>query len=135
MTVPDPDTGTPRVVPEVVRNYSISNADRTYTFELKRTFRFHTGARVTAWSFARAFNRDADPLLGSPAARLGFMREITGADAAMHGTAKAISGVQVLGPYRLRIRFRIREVRHRHGVRQRHLGAQPRRHGRQSQLA
>ena len=101
----DPDTGKRRVVREVVRSFAVSSGGRTYTFELKQTFRFHTGARVTAWSFAAAFNRGANPLLGSPVARRGFLQDIVGADAAVHGKAKTISGVKVLGRYRLRIRL------------------------------
>ena len=65
---------------------SRSRADgRTYDFELKRTFRFHTGAPVTARSFADAFNRDANPRLESPAKT--YMREIAGAVAVMEGKA------------------------------------------------
>ena len=63
-TVYDPDTGKPRVVPEVVRSTNPSNGGRTYTFELKRTFRFDTGEPVTAQSFADAFNRNANKKLG-----------------------------------------------------------------------
>jgi ABC-type transport system substrate-binding protein len=103
-TVDDPDTGKPRVAPEVVRSERVSNGGRTYTFELKRTFRFDTGAPVTARSFADAFHRNADPRMGSPARP--FMREIAGADAAMRAPAKKISGVRVLGRYRLRIRLK-----------------------------
>jgi ABC-type oligopeptide transport system substrate-binding subunit len=100
----DPDTGKPRVVREVVLSEDVSNGGRTYTFELKRTYRFNTGARVTARSFADAFHRNADPRMGSPAR--SFMREIAGVDAAMQGTATKISGVQELGRYRLRIRLK-----------------------------
>jgi peptide/nickel transport system substrate-binding protein len=107
-TVYDPDTGEPRVVPEVVRSTTRSDGGRTYTFELERTFRFHTGEHVTAQSFARAFNRDANPELGSPAAGRGQMQEIIGADAVMQGKAKTISGVEPLGRYRLRIRLKRR---------------------------
>ncbi|HEU0303522.1 MAG TPA: ABC transporter substrate-binding protein [Gaiellaceae bacterium] len=107
MTVYDPDTGKPRVVPEVAVDYpKITNGGRTYTFELKRTFRFHTGEPVTARSFVYAFNRDANPKLGSLAA--GHMQEIVGADAVIQGKATRISGVQVLGRYRLRIRLKRR---------------------------
>jgi ABC-type oligopeptide transport system substrate-binding subunit len=102
--VKDPATGRPRVVPEVVWRESLSNDRRTYTLDLKRTFRFDNGARVTAQSFADAFNRNADPRMGSPARP--FMRVIAGAEAAMRGPAKKISGVQVLGRYRLRIRLK-----------------------------
>ena len=49
-----------RLVPEVVDRYAVSGR-QDYTFVLKRAFRFQTGARVTAQSFADAFNRDANP--------------------------------------------------------------------------
>jgi ABC-type transport system substrate-binding protein len=90
-----------RVIPEVVRNWRVSKDGSTYTFELKKTFRFHTGAAVTAHSFVEAFNRDANPRMKSPAT--AFMHEIVGADAVIEGRAKTISGVRALGPYRLRI--------------------------------
>jgi ABC-type oligopeptide transport system substrate-binding subunit len=108
-TVYDPDTGKARVVPEVaVDDPKITDGGRTYTFELKRTFRFHTGERVTAQSFAKAFKRAANPKLNSPARRAGYLREIVGIDAAMEGTAPSISGVRVLGSYRLQIRLKQR---------------------------
>lgn len=108
-TVYDPNTGRPRVVPEVAVDYpKITDGGRTYTFELKRTIRFHTGERVTARSFYDAFNRNANPKLGSPAARRGLLQEIIGAGTVMRGTAKTISGVQPLGRYRLRIRLKRR---------------------------
>ena len=92
-----------RLVPEVVHAWTVSRDGRTYDFELKRTFRFHRGATVTASSFVDAFNRVANPRLKSPAT--AFMREIVGAVAVMEGKAKAISGVRVLGRYRLQIRL------------------------------
>ena len=81
----------------------VSKDGRTYTFTLKQTFRFHTGARVTAQSFADAFNRDAQPRLASPAT--AYMREIVGATSVIDGKAQSISGVRVLGRYRLQIRL------------------------------
>jgi ABC-type transport system substrate-binding protein len=103
--VQDPDTARTRIVPEVVRSYRISDDGLTYTFELKRTFRFHTGAPVNAQSFADAFNRTAHPRMSSAAVRRGFFDEIAGIDAFEQGAAESISGVQVLGPYRLRIQL------------------------------
>ena len=112
-TVSDPDTGKPRVVGEVVRSFARSNVGRTYTFELKRTFRFHTGERVTARSFVRAFNRDAlikiptrSREIHSGVVTRGFIQDIVGAIAVIRGRAKRISGVQALGRYRLRIRLK-----------------------------
>jgi ABC-type oligopeptide transport system substrate-binding subunit len=102
-----PDTGIARAVPEVaVGDPKITNGGRTYTFDLKRTFRFHTGERVTAQSFAYAFNRAANPKLKSAARIRGYLREIVGAEEAMKGTAETISGVRVLGHYRLQIRLK-----------------------------
>ena len=95
--------GGARLQPEVVRDSRVSRDGRVYTFELKRTFRFHTRAAVTARSFADAFNRVANPLLGSWASP--YMREIVGAVAVMERKATAISGVRVLGRYRLQIRL------------------------------
>jgi peptide/nickel transport system substrate-binding protein len=92
-----------RPVPEVVDRHTISNDGRTYTLTLKQTFRFHTGARVTARSFADAFNRDAQPRLQSPAT--AYMHDIVGADAVIDGRARSISGIEVLDRYRLRIRL------------------------------
>jgi ABC-type oligopeptide transport system substrate-binding subunit len=92
-----------RLVPEVVDRFSLSKDGRTHTFTLKQSFRFHTGARVTAQSFADAFNRNAQPRLQSPAT--GYMREIVGAAAVIDGKAESISGIRVVGRYRLQIRL------------------------------
>jgi ABC-type oligopeptide transport system substrate-binding subunit len=93
-----------RVIPEVVQSYTVSRDGRTYDFELRRTFRFHTGVRVTAQSFADAFNRNAHPAQKATDAA-GFMREIEGAQAMIDGRATSISGVRVLGRYHLQIRL------------------------------
>ena len=58
---------------------------------------------MTAHSFADAFNRVAQPKLESPAT--AYMREIVGAAAVIDGKAQSISGVRVLGRYRLQIRL------------------------------
>jgi ABC-type oligopeptide transport system substrate-binding subunit len=92
-----------RLVPEVVDRYIVSRDGRTYTFDLKRTFRFHTGVPVTARSFADAFERLAQPKLESPATP--YMREIVGAAAVIDGKAATISGIRPLGRYRLQVRL------------------------------
>jgi peptide/nickel transport system substrate-binding protein len=101
-----PDASGPegrRAVPEVVQSTTVSRDERTYTFDLKRTYRFNTGAFVTAHSFADAFNRDASPKMQSAA--MLYMHDIAGADAVNRGKAQRISGVRVLGRYRLQIRL------------------------------
>jgi len=94
-----------RVIPEVVQTYGVSDNGRSYTFELKRSFRFHTGRRVTARSFADAFDRVANPKLRSPLLGSGYIDQIVGAKAVLAGKATRISGVRVLGRYRLQIRL------------------------------
>ena len=92
-----------QVIPEVVDHWAPSPNRKTYTFDLRKTFRFQTGAPVTAKSFADAFNRDANPTLKYPA--MSLMHEIVGADAVAAGRAKTISGVRVLSRYRLQIQL------------------------------
>lgn len=92
-----------RVVPEVVDDWDVSPDGRTYTFELKRSFRFHTGDPVIARSFADAINRLAQPRLQSRGR--GYVREMVGGPAVLDGKAQTIAGVRVLGRYRLRIRL------------------------------
>jgi oligopeptide transport system substrate-binding protein len=91
------------VIPEVAKGSpKVSRDSKTQTIELKRSYRFHTGQRITAANFVAAFNRDANPKLQSPATQ--YLHDIVGADAVMTGRKQAISGVQALGPYTLRIR-------------------------------
>ena len=64
-----PDTGNESATrpTEIIRSYSVSKNGRTYTFNLKRGFRFSNGNLVTAANFARAINRNLSPKLNSPA--------------------------------------------------------------------
>ena len=94
-----------RLLPEVAAALPrLSRDGRTATIELRRTFRFHTGAPITAANFAAALNRLANPKMQSPAA--SYLTEIVGASAVLAGRATSISGVEELGRYTLRIRLR-----------------------------
>jgi ABC-type oligopeptide transport system substrate-binding subunit len=98
-----PGTAGTVLAPEVAADFpSVSGDGKTQTVELKRTYRFSNGARVTAANFVAAFNRDADPKLGSPATQ--FMREILGVDAVLEAKAKSISGIRAVSRYTLQIR-------------------------------
>ncbi len=103
-----PDKPAPQgaiVAPEVATGFPKVSADgKVQTIKLKRTYRFDTGARVTAENYVAAFNRDAAPSLESPAVSAGYLDEIVGARAVLDGKARAISGVKALGPYTLQIR-------------------------------
>jgi ABC-type transport system substrate-binding protein len=101
-----PDKGPPEgavVIPEVATGFPVISKDgRTQTIQLNRTYRFHTGERVTAANFVAAFNRVANPKMASPA--VIYMHEIVGADAVIGGRAQTISGVRARGRYALEIR-------------------------------
>src|SRR6266545_4254902 len=80
----------------------LSRDGKSQTIELRPTYRFHTGRRITAANFVAAFNRDASPNMQSPAT--AYLHEIVGADAVIEGKARTIAGVRALRPYRLQIR-------------------------------
>ena len=54
------------LVPEVASRFTVSNGGRTYTFFIRKGFRFSDGEPVTARSFKRAINRVANKDLNSP---------------------------------------------------------------------
>jgi len=90
-------------VPEVALGFPrVSVGGDIQTIRLRRSYRFSTGARITAVNFVAAFNRDANPRLQSPATT--YLHEIFGADAVIDGRAQTVSGVRAVGPYTIRIR-------------------------------
>jgi oligopeptide transport system substrate-binding protein len=102
-----PDAPAPRgsrLVPEVAQGFpKISKDGKTYTFTLKKGYRFSNGARVTAANYAAALNRNLNPKMASPAQP--FIEDVLGATAVIEGKASKASGVKVLSPYKLQIRL------------------------------
>ena len=91
-----------RLIPEVAQGFpTISKNGKVYTFNLKKTYRFSNGAKITAANYAAAINRALNPKMASPAQP--FIEDIVGASAVIDGKAARASGVKVLSPYRLRI--------------------------------
>jgi ABC-type transport system substrate-binding protein len=85
-----------RLVPEVATGYpTVSRDGRTYTFTIRKGYRFNTGAQVTAANYARAINRLLNPVMHSPAA--SYLQEIVGAESMRQGSAQPASGVKVVG--------------------------------------
>ena len=82
------DRGT-KLVPEVASRAVIANRGRTYTFFLRKGFRFSDGSPVTARNFAYAFARAANRELASPAE--DFLTDVR--------------SVKATGPYKLVIRL------------------------------
>jgi peptide/nickel transport system substrate-binding protein len=84
------------IVPEVAAGPpKVSRDRRTYTFRLRKTFRFDTGAPLTAAAFAREINRVLNPALQSPAQSL--FSDIVGAQDVLSGRATTAHGVQAHG--------------------------------------
>jgi ABC-type oligopeptide transport system substrate-binding subunit len=79
----------------------VSRDGKTYTFHLRRTFRFQTGTKVTAANFVRMLDRLLSPALGSPGA--DYFTPIVGAQDVIDGKAEHARGVRTRGPYTLEI--------------------------------
>ena len=97
MNYPDADgpAGT-RLRPEAAAGFPIvSNNGRTYTFRIKKGFRFSNGTPVTASNFAYAILRTLNPRMQSPAA--SFVEDIAGAKAVIEGKASKAAGIRVRG--------------------------------------
>jgi peptide/nickel transport system substrate-binding protein len=65
--------------PEVASGFTVSNGGRTYTFTIRKGFRFSDETPVTARNLAYAIRRARDPDLNSPAA--AFMGQVRSAEA------------------------------------------------------
>jgi peptide/nickel transport system substrate-binding protein len=94
-----PDKAPPagfRLQPEVAEGVPrISRDLKTFTFTLRRGFRFSDGAPVRASAFARAINRTLAPSIKSPGAL--FTRDIVGARDVLTGKRPAATGVEARG--------------------------------------
>ena len=90
------------LVPEVASRFTVSNGGRTYTFFIRKGFRFSDGTPVTAENFKYAIDRVANHDLDSPAAWLiigqdGEGTNIIGAKEVHDGYGKHVSGVKAKG--------------------------------------
>jgi peptide/nickel transport system substrate-binding protein len=100
-----PDQGGTQIVPEAAALPTISADGRTYSFTIRRGFRFSDGSPVTAANFTAAFRRIFDPRLQSfshhrlvaPSYTANLFADVVGARAFMQGKAKSISGIRTKG--------------------------------------
>lgn len=98
-----PDRPAPRgskLVPEVASGVRVSRDGKTYTFTIRKGFRFSNGKPVTAKNFEYAINRVLGKDMASPGA--AFLLDpagtnIVGGKAVNDGKAKSARGVQVRG--------------------------------------
>jgi ABC-type transport system substrate-binding protein len=92
-----------RLRPEVATGFpKVSRNGKTYTFTLRRRFRFSSGARLTATGFAHAIDRILNPKLESEL--VGSLEDIVGAQNVLDGRSTKVSGVRARG-YKLIIRL------------------------------
>jgi peptide/nickel transport system substrate-binding protein len=92
--------GGSRLVPEVASKYTVSNGGKTYTFTIRKGFKFSDGTAVTPSSFKYAINRVANHDLASPGAAFitdAIGTNIDGAQEVNDGKATDVSGVTVKG--------------------------------------
>ena len=83
-------------MPEGAQGFpTVSKDGKTYTFRIRKGFRFNTGQPLTAGSFARAIERALDKKMASPAA--SFISDIVGAEAVLAGKRVRPAGVVVKG--------------------------------------
>ena len=93
-----------RIVPEVATGFPrISRDGKTYTFTLRKGFRFSDGRPVRANAFARAINRTLAP--GIRSAAVQYTQDIVGAEDVRSGKRKTAIGVVARGT-NLVIRFK-----------------------------
>jgi ABC-type transport system substrate-binding protein len=88
------------LVPEVASGYRVSKDGKTYTFTIRKGFRFSNGEPVTAKSFQYAIDRTANHDLASPGVQ--FIEDpkgsnILGASEVTLGQAKHVIGVKTRG--------------------------------------
>ena len=92
-----------RIIPEVAAALpAVSRDGKTYTFTLKKTYKFSNGTQVTAANFKYAFDRNSNKRMSSPATT--FMEDIAGFKTANNSTGK-ISGVKAIGKWKLQIKL------------------------------
>jgi ABC-type transport system substrate-binding protein len=85
-----------RLRPEVAAAFpTVSRDGKTYTFMVRKGFRFSDGTPVAASAFARAVNRTLAPAMNSPG--VFYARDIVGAGRVLAGRAATASGVVARG--------------------------------------
>jgi oligopeptide transport system substrate-binding protein len=94
-----PDKAPPagfRLQPEVAASFpAVSRDGKTYTFRLRKGFRFSDGTPVQANAFARAINRTLAPEMNSPG--LQYARDIVGAGRVLAGKSASAAGILARG--------------------------------------
>src|SRR5262245_48637918 len=91
--------------PQVADSWTISRDGLTYVFHIRSGVRFHTGREVTAQDFAYSLTRQFKEPFRSQGLASGYLDAIQGVPQFLKGSAKQISGIQVLDRHRLKIQL------------------------------
>ncbi len=95
------EPGTLDIVPEVAKDWIVSQDGKTYWFKLRKGVKFHNGEELTASDFKFTAERYGDPEVASPqASRINLFK---GYEAYKEGEADEITGVTVIVDYTLKI--------------------------------
>lgn len=90
------------VVPDIARDWEISQDGKTYTFYLRKDVKFHNGDPVTASDFKYSLERACDPQTGSKTAA-NYLGGIVGAKEKLSGDASTVKGIKVKDKYTLKL--------------------------------
>ena len=83
------------IVPDLAKDWDISNGGKTYTFHLREDAKFHDGRPVTAEDFKWSIERVADPATEAILADT-FLGDIVGFKDMQEGRATSVEGVRVI---------------------------------------
>ncbi len=89
-------------VPDIAREWAVSDDGRTYTFYLREDVQFHNGRQVKAADFKYSWERAGDPATGSQTAPT-YLNDIVGVKEVLAGKSKEISGVRVVDDYTIEV--------------------------------
>lgn len=92
-------------VPDLAESWSVADGGRTYTFKLRQGVTWHDGQPFTADDVKFTYELLLHPKNPAGASHFPYFKRILGAEAYRKGEAKAVEGVQVLGPLELRVRL------------------------------
>lgn len=88
----------------LAESWEIQEDGTKYVFKIKQGVKFHNGQELTAEDFKWTYERACEPALISSTAP-NYLGEIVGVKEKIAGTAKEISGIQVVDPYTLSIKI------------------------------
>lgn len=91
------------VLPSLAKSWYVEDDNLTWVFNLKNNAVFHNGKKIYSKDVKYSLERVLSPRLKSP--NTWFIDYIEGAKEYMNGEAKEVTGIKVLGDYRLFIKL------------------------------